>query len=153
MRKKWLRLVALGVTASALTGGIVSVNRAYGEESAAKKHGPIAWSEKLDDAKKQATKEKKVIFVDFYADWCGPCQQMLKTTYKDKAVVTRSKEFVPVLINVDKQPALAEMYGVSAIPTVVFLDAKGKVLTQSTGYLESKDFLKLMDAARKKAKS
>src|SRR5205085_1442911 len=95
-----------------------------------KAHGPIAWKESLDEAKKIAAKEKKVIFVDFWAEWCGPCKKMLATTYKDKDVVARSKKFVPVLLNYDKQKALADKYNISAIPAVIFMDAKGKVLAQ-----------------------
>jgi thioredoxin-related protein len=67
--------------------------------------------------------------------------------------VARSKKFVPVLIDVDKQGALAQKYGVEAIPTVVFTDAKGNVLTRARGYHEVKEFLTLMDEAAKKGKS
>lgn len=119
----------------------------------ASKHGPIAWLESIPDAQKAAAKEKKVIFVDFWAEWCGPCKQMLNTTYKDAKVVEKSKTFVPVLVDLDKHQDLAKKYQFEAIPTVIFLDAKGKVLEKHTGYLAAADFLKLMEKAQKKLKA
>lgn len=117
---------------------------------AAGKHGPIPWTESLEKAQKTAAKQKKLVFVDFYAEWCGPCKEMLRTTYSDKKVVSRMKHFVPVLINVDKQPALARKYNVEAIPNAVFLDAKGNVVQRAVGYHDAAAFLKVADAAAKK---
>src|SRR5579863_1524252 len=116
--------------AFALAVGGLQVVRA-GDDSGTKKHGPIPWTESLDGAKKVAAKDKKVMMVDFWAEWCSPCKQMLATTYKDKTVVERAKQFVPVLVNVDKQADVAKKYDVSAIPTVIFMDGKGKVLVRS----------------------
>ena len=144
--------LALGAAALALFSG-VQTQAFPGKDDAAKAHGPIAWTESLPNAMKSASKDKKVIMVDFWATWCGPCKQMLATTYKDKAVVEKAKQFVPVLVDVDKQGALAKKYGVEAIPTVIFLDGKGNVLGKSTGYVPSGDFLKLMTEAKGKLKS
>ena len=114
----------------------------------AAKYGPIAWTNSLDAAQKKAAREKKIVLVDFMAEWCGPCKQMLATTYKDKTVVARAgKQFVPVLIDVDQQPKLAQKYNVEAIPTVIFLNGSGKVLHRSMGYHDAKTFLKMMDQA------
>jgi len=118
-------------------------------EDAAKDHGPIAWTESLDAAKKKAAKEKKVIFVDFWAPWCGPCKQMLKTTYQDKQVVERSKQFVPVLINFDKEPGIVKKYNIGAIPVVLFLDANGNVIKKGA-FMDAKTMLKTMDEVSKK---
>ena len=123
------------------------------DKGAAKKHGPIAWSESYEKAVKMAAKDKKLIMADFWAEWCGPCKQMLKTTYRDKNVVARSKKFVPLLINIDKQQALAAKYQIEAIPTVLFLDAKGKVVYRTEpGYQSAGGFLKSMDEATRQAK-
>jgi thioredoxin-like negative regulator of GroEL len=144
----------LGVTGAMalvlMSGAMLTIQA---DESAAKAHGPIAWTESLAEAQKRAAKEKKLIVGDFWAEWCGPCKQMLATTYKDKAVVARSKEFVPVLVNVDKQEAVVQKYNIGPIPAVIFMDAKGKVvLRPKPNTYTAKDFLKLMDEAQKKAK-
>src|SRR2546430_2635998 len=118
MLKRLFHLGVAGMAALALMS--TAVQTLHAEESAAKSHGPIAWKESLAEAQKIAAKEKKVIFIDFWAEWCGPCKQMLATTYKDKQVVSRSKQFVPVLINIDNQKEIAKKYNIEAIPTVIF---------------------------------
>lgn len=148
MFKHLTRLCAVATVALSLSLGISHSLRAEEKETSPKSHGPIAWQEDLAKAQKIAIKEKKLIMVDFYADWCGPCKMMLDTTYKHKDVVSRSKQFVPLLIDVDKNEALAKKYEVESIPTVVFINAKGKVITRSLGYLDAKQFLQLMDKAK-----
>lgn len=142
-----ISLVVLALGAISVWG--TRVSQAAGDESPAKKFGPIAWTDSLARARKTAAKEHKIVFVDFYADWCGPCIAMLRTTYKDKRVVAHSKKFIPVLINVDKQPELAQKYKIETIPALIFMDSKGKVLHQDGGYHDADAFLKLLDTAAK----
>ena len=104
-------------------------------------HGPIPWMSSLQKAQETAAAEGKPVFVDFYADWCGPCREMLATTYKDPRVVSLASRFVPVLVNVDENQKLAAKYGVQAIPTTVFMDGRGTVLTTLVGYHGPDDFL------------
>lgn len=68
-------------------------------------------------------KSKLPIFVDFYADWCGPCKvvspllDILSTEYKGKL------NFVKV--DVDASPDIAGKYGIQSIPTMmIFKDGK-----------------------------
>jgi thiol:disulfide interchange protein len=152
MKRLWARWGTIMVLGLSGTIGILPTTPAVANENDLKKHGPIAWQGSLQAAMKIAAREKKPIFIDFWAEWCGPCKAMLATTYKDKAVVARSKQFVPVLINADEQSKLLEKFGISGIPTVVFLDAKGKVLLQTTGYESGPEFLKTMSQAAKKFK-
>lgn len=57
--------------------------------------------------------------LDFYADWCGPCQ-MLKPIIEQ--VEKEHPEIEFEAINIDDQPELAEKYGVMSIPTLVIMD-------------------------------
>ena len=72
----------------------------------------------------------EVAFVDFYADWCGPCQAMgpvidrLSEVYQGKAVVGK--------VNVDQTPELARKYRVMSIPNMLVLK-KGEVFKQFIG--------------------
>ena len=116
------------------------------------KHGPIPWIESLPEGLKKAQKAKQIVFVDFWAEWCVPCKRMLKTTYVDPKVVARAKKFVPVLLNADKSKDITGKYKIEAIPVVLFLDTKGKVLARGDGYMNADKMLKLMDEAEKKAK-
>ncbi len=117
-----------------------------------KDHGNIRWIASMAKAKKQAAKLKKPMMVDYYADWCPPCRAMFATTYKNKDVVERSKRFVPVLVDIDKQRKDADAARIEAVPTVVFYDSRGKEILRSEGYHQPKDMLKLMSEAEQKAK-
>jgi thioredoxin 1 len=84
---------------------------------------------------KQMTKQGKAI-VDFYADWCGPCQ-MMKPTFEKVAASMKGINFFK--INVDNAPDTAQMYAVRSIPTIVFLK-DGKEMDRILGVLQEQDF-------------
>lgn len=72
--------------------------------------------------------------LDFYADWCGPCQ-MLKPILEEIEKEHADIEFVKV--NIDEQQEMAEKYEVMSIPTLVVLDDDGKIKETLVG-LKSK---------------
>lgn len=75
--------------------------------------------------------ENGIVVVDFYADWCGPCQ-MLAPVIEELASERSTAKFIKV--NVDEQQDLAKQYGVMSIPTViVFKD--GKITNTNVGYV------------------
>jgi thioredoxin 1 len=79
------------------------------------------------------------VLVDFYADWCGPCQ-MVAPVLEELARETTDAKIVKV--NVDRSPQLAARYGINSIPNLkVFKD--GKVVDEEVG-LASKARLKAM---------
>ena len=74
----------------------------------------------------------KSVLLDFYADWCGPCQTLLPTIHKladeFEGEVTIKK------INVDQNQALAQKFGVRSIPTLVYISA-GKEVNRQNGVI------------------
>ena len=62
--------------------------------------------------------------LDFYADWCGPCQ-MLKPVLEQVEKEHPEVEFEA--INIDEQQELAEKYEVMSIPTLVILNDDGEI--------------------------
>ncbi|MDE1151782.1 MAG: thioredoxin [Micavibrio sp.] len=65
----------------------------------------------------EVLKADKVVLIDFYADWCGPCKALAPTLEK---FAEDNKDKVKVVkINVDESPNLATAFGIQSIPTLV----------------------------------
>jgi len=72
----------------------------------------------------------KPFVLDFYADWCGPCQTLLPTVEKLAAEFEGKVDILKV--NVDKQQALAQKFQVRSIPAIFFVE-KNKVKDRVNG--------------------
>ena len=68
---------------------------------------------------KEALKEEKLVVVDFYADWCGPCK-MLAPVVEELAEELKDEVKIGKL-NVDNSPETAQAFRVMNIPTILFL--------------------------------
>jgi thiol-disulfide isomerase/thioredoxin len=93
-------------------------------------HG--TWEEALEEAAKQ----EKVIFVDAYASWCGPCKRMAKSVFPDpKAGEFYNENFINVKLDYEKEEAATfrKKYPVQAFPTLYFIDFDGEVVHQQKG--------------------
>ncbi|MBC7417789.1 MAG: thioredoxin family protein [Pedobacter sp.] len=104
-------------------------------------------------AVKKAKLEQKLIFVDAYAIWCGPCKLLKSTTFKDANVAGFfNKNFVNLSIDMEKGEglALSEKWQIDAYPTLMILDANGKLVLSSIGYLQAKDFIEFGKQALEK---
>lgn len=92
----------------------------------------------------KAKKENKLIFLDAYASWCGPCKLMDKNIFTLKSVGDfYNGNFVNAKIDMEKGEgvALAKKYGVSAYPTYLFIDGDGKEVHRTLGYVEEPNFI------------
>ncbi len=83
-------------------------------------------------------KSEKLVLVDFYADWCGPCKAM-EPIVKDVAQNIHGKIRI-VKVNIDKQVQIAQAYNVNAVPTFIFLK-NGKVIWRHPGMLDKKSLM------------
>ena len=82
-----------------------------------------------DAVRKEAIAQDKLVFIDLYATWCGPCRMLspiVDEVAEERTDVKAGK------VNVDEQPELASQFGVMSIPTLlVFRD--GKLVNQAVG--------------------
>ncbi len=89
--------------------------------------------------------EKKKVFLHFYANWCGFCLKMAKVTFRDSAVVSYlEKNFIAVRVDFDKEPAIAEKYGVRGLPSNWFLTEMGQPIINVPGYISPDALLSLL---------
>lgn len=66
----------------------------------------------------------KPAIIDFYADWCAPCRQL--SPLVDEIAREYSGKIVVYKVNTDKESELAQNLGISGLPTLLFIPAKGK---------------------------
>lgn len=86
---------------------------------------------------------KKLVFVDFYAPWCGPCQV---TAPVIDQIAEERKETSFVKVDVDKNGQIASQYNVFSIPTFIIFN-QGKVITQFTGAMGKERFIEEIEKA------
>ena len=98
----------------------------------------------LEKAKKQAKKEGKLIFIDCYTSWCGPCKRMAATTFKDEEVGKLfNQSFINLKIDIVKDEdgaSVARRYGIRAYPTLLMINSDGELIKQTLGF-QTKDKL------------
>ena len=85
--------------------------------------------------------QDKPVLLDFYADWCGPCQ--IVSPIIDEIAGERG-DIVVGKVNVDASPELASEFGIYSIPTLVVLK-EGKVHRQVSGARPKESILSLID--------
>ena len=107
------------------------------------------WEEALALAKQQ----NKLIFLDVYASWCGPCKKLKINTFADEAVGNYyNQHFINIAIDGEttEGKALMHKFRLGAYPSLLFVDADAQVKLQTGGYQDVKSFLKLGKAALNK---
>ena len=90
----------------------------------------------FEQALAMAKEANKMLFVDCYTSWCGPCKMMATQVFAQKAAGDYfNKEFVSIKIDMEKGegPTVKNRFGVRAYPTFLFIDQTGKEINRIVG--------------------
>jgi len=114
----------------------------------------IRWEAGFEEALKKARALGKPVMVDFWAEWCGWCHRLDRTTYVDPEVVRLSEHFVTVKVNTEgasNEVAIAARYDVSTLPTIAFLSPSGRQVLRLSGFQGPGQFPRTLETARQMA--
>jgi thioredoxin-related protein len=129
----------------------VLVSVAVAGEESEEKFRSITWLG-YNDALAKARDFDKPVYLHFTAKWCKWCVKMQDETYTDPRVIRfMSENFYAVMIDTEKNPALARKFGVSGLPTLWFLDSHGQGLTSVDGYMTPDTLLRILEYVSTKA--
>ena len=87
----------------------------------------------------EVIKSEKKVLIDFYADWCGPCQKL--SPIVDKFAEEHS-EIKVVRIDIDAQEELADRYNIRSIPTLVVIE-NGEEINRVIGLVSEEKIIEL----------
>ncbi len=81
-------------------------------------------------------KNQKKVFLYFYSDSCGYCEEMEKVTFKDISVIDiLDKNFISVKVNADKERKAVSSYNVRGLPSNWFIRENGETISNLPGYI------------------
>ena len=90
----------------------------------------------------KALGEGKLMMVDFWADWCGPCRMLAPVI--DQLAERYEGQVISGKVNVDEEQELAIRYGVMSIPTVIFFK-DGKEIDRKVGVMPGDVFVQTLE--------
>ena len=97
------------------------------------------------EALTQAEQENKLLFMDCYTSWCGPCRLLANRVFPNDSIGQFfNKHFISLKVDMEKGegPALARQYGVKAYPTLLFIDpSTQEIVSQVVGFRTVKALL------------
>ena len=91
-------------------------------------------SESAESTESETPKSDKLVLLDFYATWCGPCKMMTPVMEEMEKKYSDNMEFKK--IDIDKDSKLAEKYKIEAVPTFVILSPTGEEIDRVEGAME-----------------
>ena len=93
-----------------------------------------------ENFEKEVLNSNKTVLLDFYADWCGPCQMVAPVLAE---IAEEREDIVVGKINVDEEMQLALKFGVESIPMLAVIK-DGKLLSKSVGVRPKEQILELL---------
>ncbi len=140
-------------TLSVLFTVLISLSRAFSQTDDSGLKGIHFFHGSFAEALAKAKAEDKLVFMDAFTTWCGPCRRMASTVFVDEAVGNfYNANFINVKMDMEKGegPDLAQKYSVRSYPTLLYINAEGKIVHNSSGARPPESFIELGQEALKK---
>lgn len=109
-----------------------------------KVNNAVVWDTWSEEVFEKAKNENKFVILDLEAIWCHWCHVMKTTTYEDNDIKTiLNSHYVPVRVDQDSRPDLANKYKEYGWPATIIFNSKGEEIAKRSGYITS-DEMKLL---------
>ncbi|BBM82834.1 thioredoxin domain-containing protein [Candidatus Uabimicrobium amorphum] len=105
----------------------------------------ILWETWSNDVFAKAQQENRLVILDLKSNWCHWCHVMEQTTYEDSDVVKMiDAHYIPVRVDQDSHPALANRYRQYGWPATIIFTADGREILKNRGYIPPQRMSKLL---------
>ncbi len=102
---------------------------------------PVNWRNNLEAAQVEAARTGKLVLLHFYTASCGPCKKLERDVFSQPQIAAAmERDFIPVKLNADQSPALANAYRISRVPSEVVLTSQGNIVQKLSCPLEPADY-------------
>jgi len=101
--------------------------------------GPVP--EFLTETLSRAKRQGKLVFIDFYAEWCGPCILMETMTLSDSGVKLALEAYVFLKLDTDIHPEVATHYNIVGMPTLIVVDESGNEVWRHIGSIDTDELV------------
>ena len=106
----------------------------------------IQWQTELDQARKIALEENKLVLLHFYTDWCRPCKDLERFVFNSTRVAkVFQTNVVPVKLNADDAEKLVKTHGVTSVPFDVVMTPKGRVVLRRKSPRDTESYVRMVD--------
>lgn len=113
----------------------------------------IEFVEGYPSAVARAELERKPLLVLFRASWCRWCVEMTAKVLSEQQVVQRSRRFICVAVDADRDPDICRTHGVRGYPTILVISPDGREIVRRTGKVALKTLVAMLDDVHSAAAS
>ncbi|MEZ5489294.1 MAG: thioredoxin family protein [Gammaproteobacteria bacterium] len=92
----------------------------------------------------EANSQQKLLFLEFYAEWCIACKALEETTFSNPEVQAILDDYLVLKIDTDVGIEASSHFRVVGMPTLLVLDAEGKEITRLVGMIESESLVSVL---------